>query len=117
MTREILICQHTKSCTCTAPACVLLVAAAPDVGTKLKDMIYKYIQLKTPDARSIKSLNEPFYWTMMSPSQFVYASCCQCIWHSIWPCLLHRRYMITLSECHDIMLLTASIFFWSKKHT
>lgn len=38
------------------------------------------------------------------------ASCCQCIWHSIWPCLQHRRYMITSRKCHDIMLLTVGIF-------
>lgn len=49
----------------------------------------------------------------MSPSLFLCASCCQCIWHSIWPCLQHRRYMITLRKCHDIMLLTVRIFFKS----
>lgn len=103
---------NTQSpCTSSAPAAVLLVAAAPDVVTKWKDMIYKYVLLETPDIRDVQSLNEPFYWTAMSPSPFWYASCCQCIWHSIWPCLQHRRYMITLSKCHDIMLLTVRFFF------
>lgn len=70
-TREILICQHTKSCTSTPPACVPLVAAVPDVLTNPRYMIYKYILLETPDARSITSLNERFPRTMISPSQFL----------------------------------------------
>lgn len=115
-TREMLssFVNTQKSCTSAAPVCVLLVAAAPDMvcdASKLKDMIFKYIALDSPDIRSIPSLNEPFYWTVMSPSQFSYTSCCQCIWHSIWPCLQHRRYMITMSKCHDIMLLTVRISF------
>lgn len=41
-----------------------------DGMSRLKDRIYEYTLLETPDIRKIQSLNEPFYWTVMSPSQF-----------------------------------------------
>lgn len=88
---------------------ILAVAAPPDVLPKVRHAIYKYILLESTDIKSIQCLNEPFYSTIMSPSQFLYTSCCQHIWHSIWPCLQHRRYMITFSKCHDIMFLTVRI--------